>query len=201
MNFLAHLYLSGQDTGILIGNFIADGVRGKELDIYPKHIRDGIVIHRKIDTYTDSHPIVKQTVHKLRNSSGKYAPVVSDVIYDHFLAHNWKNYSNIPLEQFARDKYALLKQNKNFVPDRMQDVLSSMIRQDWLVHYAQLTGIAKTLKNMSKRVHFANNIGSAIKDLELYYSLFQNDFEEFFPQLQQYVSQEMQKLNYTLLVK
>lgn len=201
MNFLAHLFLSGSDNQILIGNFIADGIRGKELDIYPKGIRDGILLHRRIDTFTDSHPIVKQTVYKLRNSSAKYAPVVSDVVYDHFLAHNWKNYSPITLQKFAHDKYEILRENRRFVPERMKFVLTSMIRQDWLVHYAELSGIAKTLKNMSKRVHFANNMASAINDLEQYYDLFQKDFEDFFPLLQQYVAEELQKLEHPQLVR
>jgi len=201
MNFLAHLFLSGKDNDILIGNFIADGIRGKELDNYPTHIREGIVLHRKIDTFTDSHPIVRQTVQKLRASSGKYAPVVSDVIYDHFLAHNWSQYSSVPLDQFTQDKYTILKQNREFVPDRMRIVLSTMIRQDWLLNYAQLSGIAKTLRNMSKRVNFANNMATAIKDLEQHYTLFQYEFEAFFPQLQAYVEEEMQKLGAPTLVK
>ena len=108
MNFLAHLFLAGNDEGLIIGNFIADSIRGKETNNYPESIRRGIVLHRQIDHFTDTHPVVKRTVQRLRKSSEKYAPVVSDVIYDHFLAANWNQYSSIPLKQFANQSYHFL---------------------------------------------------------------------------------------------
>ncbi len=190
MNFLAHLYLAGNDDGLLIGNFIADGIRGKEMEKYAEPIKRGIVLHRKIDTFTDTHPIVRQTVGRLRKSSGKYAPVVSDVIYDHFLASQWSDYSDVPLSSFATEKYAFLVKNKQVMPENMQQLLGYMVRQNWLVHYAELQGIAKTLKSMSKRVHFANNMATAIVDLEAEYGLFLNDFNLFFPDIQEFVEKE-----------
>jgi acyl carrier protein phosphodiesterase len=190
MNFLAHLYLAGNDEGLLIGNFIADGIRGKELDKYPDPIKRGIILHRKIDTFTDSHPVVRQTVSKLRKSSGKYAPVVSDVIYDHFLASLWKEYSPVSLKDYAHEKYTFLTLHKDEMPENMQELLKYMIRQNWLVHYAELKGIAKTLKSMSKRVHFANNMATAILDLESDYTSFSEDFRLFFPDMIAFVEKE-----------
>lgn len=193
MNFLAHLYLSGDDDGLLIGNFIADGIRGKEMDTYPEFIKKGIVLHRKIDTYTDTHPIVKQTVARLRNSSGKYAPVVSDIVFDHFLAVHWKDYSKMGLEEYISEKYHFLRRNRKYIPENMQLLLDSMVKQNWLLRYADLDGIAKTLRSMSRRVHFANTIPLAIKDLENNYKEFDQDFTLFFPELERYVKEERSK--------
>jgi acyl carrier protein phosphodiesterase len=194
MNFLAHLYLAGNDEGLIIGNFIADSIRGKETNNYPESIRRGIVLHRQIDQYTDTHPVVKRTVQRLRKSSEKYAPVVSDVIYDHFLAANWHLYSPIPLEQFANNSYHFLNERKQAMPEKMHTLLGYMMRQNWLVNYGSLNGIAKTLREMQKKVHFANTMASSIIDLRKDYQEFENDFKEFFPEIQRFVKNEISKL-------
>jgi acyl carrier protein phosphodiesterase len=194
MNFLAHLFLAGEDDGLLIGNFIADAIRGKEIEAYSEEIRRGIVLHRKIDSFTDTHPVVRQTVARLRKSSAKYAPVVSDVVFDHFLAHNWVDYSPIPLTQYAREKYDLLNKNKGRMPNDMQLLLSYMERQNWLVNYADLYGIEETLKKMSTRASFVNNMASAVQDLRADYESFRQDFQLFFPDIQEYVKNEIRAL-------
>jgi len=194
MNFLAHLYLAGTDEGLIIGNFIADAIRGKEINDYPENIQKGIVLHRQIDHYTDTHPVVKETVLRLRSSSGKYAPVVSDIAYDHFLAANWKDYSPIPLPYFAEDSYDFLNKNIQHIPEKMHLLLEYMVRQNWLVNYASLNGIARTLRNMQERVNFTNTMASSIIDLEDDYELFLSDFQRFFPDIQQFVAEEKLKL-------
>lgn len=195
MNFLAHLFLAGNDEGLIVGNFIADSIRGKETNNYPESIRRGIVLHRQIDQYTDTHPVVKRTVQRLRKSSEKYAPVVSDVIYDHFLAANWHLYSTIPLVQFANQSYNFLHERKQAMPEKMHTLLDFMTRQNWLVNYGSLNGIAKTLREMQKRVHFANTMASSINDLKKEYQDFENDFKEFFPEIQGFVKNEIAKLS------
>lgn len=198
MNFLAHLFLAGEDEGLLLGNFIADGIRGKEIENYPEHIRKGVILHRKIDYYTDTHPVVRRTTALLRNTSGKYAPVVSDVVYDHFLAINWSDYYTPSLLSiYAKEKYDFLRKNLNFIPERMHELLEVMAEQDWLVNYSKLEGIEITLKNLSQRVHFANNMASSIIDLKKHYKTLEADFKEFFPQLQSFVREEAHKLNQT----
>ena len=194
MNFLAHLYLAGNDDGLIIGNFIADSIRGKEINDYPTNIQRGIQLHRKIDQFTDSHPIVKQTVVRLRKSAAKYAPVVSVVIYDHFLAANWLEYSATPLPLFAQNSYQFLNHNKHLMPNKIHLLLEYMIRQNWLVNYASLQGIALTLKGMQARVHFSNTMASSIVDLEDDYLLFHKEFEQFFPEIQEFVQKEKKQL-------
>ena len=194
MNFLAHLYLAGKDEGLIIGNFIADSIRGKEINDYSVNIQKGIVLHRKIDEFTDGHPIVKKTVARLRKSAAKYAPVVSDVIYDHFLATNWLQYSPTPLPTFAQNSYQFLNHNKHLMPNKIHLLLEYMIRQNWLVKYASIHGIAQTLKGMQARVHFSNTMASSVIDLVDDYSLFLKDFQQFFPEIQEFVQKEKRQL-------
>jgi acyl carrier protein phosphodiesterase len=194
MNFLAHLFLAGDDEGLVIGNFIADAIRGKETQNYPENIQKGITLHRQIDHYTDTHPVVKNNVIRLRRSSAKYAPVVSDVIFDHFLASRWSDYSTIPLVEFAQERYDFLHQRKDLMPEKMQTLLKYMTKQNWLVNYGSLNGIAKTLRDMQKRVHFANTMASSINDLKAEYKEFETDFQLFFPDIQYFVKNEIEKL-------
>ncbi len=116
MNFLSHLYLSGDAEGLLIGNFIADSVKGSDFLKYPEEIQKGIVLHRKIDTYTDSHPIVEESKQRLRERYKKYASVIVDVYYDHYLAVNWNAYSSESLHEYAQKTYQLIDKNKHLLP-------------------------------------------------------------------------------------
>jgi acyl carrier protein phosphodiesterase len=132
MNFLAHAYLSFGQEEILVGNFIADFVRGKELENYPKKVQLGIRLHRAIDTYTDSHPLVKQVQSFLIPRFGHYSRVISDIFFDYFLAKNWKNYSDTPLEQFSLDTYRTLSSYPHKLPETFCRMFHWMQTQNWL---------------------------------------------------------------------
>ena len=191
MNYLAHLFLAGSDEGLIIGNFIADSLRGKEMLLYSEKIQNGIKLHRKIDQFTDSHPVVKQTNSRLRNSAAKYAPVVTDIIYDHFLAANWSKYTSVPLNDFARLKYEFLGAHIMDLPLKMHELFYVMVEQNWLVNYSDLKGIARTLSELSVKVKFANTMATSILDLEKDYESFQSDFFNFFPDIQEFVRKEI----------
>ena len=109
MNFLAHIYLSGDNDLVTIGNFIADGVKGNDYKKFPEELQTGILLHRAIDTYTDAHDTVKQSTRRLHQRYSHYSGVIVDILYDHFLAKNWDNYSNIPLAIYAERFYDSLE--------------------------------------------------------------------------------------------
>lgn len=192
MNYLAHLFLAGSDDGLIIGNFIADSIRGKEMFLYSEKIQNGIKLHRKIDQFTDSHPVVKETTLRLRNSAAKYAPVVTDIVYDHFLAANWSKYSPLSLTDFAHQKYDFLSAHIKDLPLKMHELFYVMVEQNWLVNYSEIKGIAKTLSELSTKVKFANTLATSILDLEKDYDSFQSDFFAFFPEIQEFVRKEIQ---------
>ena len=187
MNFLAHLYLSGNSEGLLIGNFIADSVKGKAYENYNQEIQKGILLHRKIDTFTDSHPIVSQSKQRLHSRYHKYSPVVVDIFYDHFLAVKWNNYSTVSLNEFAENSYRLMNNNFEILPEKVKFMLPYMIKGNWLVNYSNVEGIRKTLTGMSRRTSFNSGMETATEILVQHYSLFENEFELFFEELKNYV--------------
>lgn len=191
MNFLAHIYLSGDDKAITIGNFIADGIRGKDYKKFPKDIQTGIILHRHIDTFTDTHEIVRQSTKRLHKNYGHYSGVIIDILYDHFLAKNWKTYSDVPLAKYVDDFYDLLEDNFDILPTRVQKMMPYMIANNWLLSYASIDGIAKVLEGMNRRTQNRSKMNLAVNELEEFYDAFETEFTLFFAELIEYSKQEL----------
>lgn len=183
MNFLAHLYLAGNDKDLIIGNFIADHVKGSGIISFPEAIRKGIKMHREIDTYTDSHPIVRQSINRLRPVYRKYAGVIVDMYFDHFLANDWKRYSSVELGEFAKSRYDILKSHLSVLPPRSQRVLHYMSTQNWLQEYSTFEGLQQAFSGMAHRTTFESKMENAVTDLKSGYGYFQDDFQNYFPEL------------------
>ncbi|PNW27667.1 acyl carrier protein phosphodiesterase [Formosa algae] len=186
MNYLAHIYLSENRPKVTIGNFIADGngIRGKSYQKFPKDIQVGILLHRQIDTYTDAHPTVRQSTKRLHENYGHYSGIIVDIFYDHFLAKNWLNYSDIALEDYAQQFYSLLDTNFSDLPERTRYLLPYMKKGNWLLSYASLKGIEKVLIGMDKRTNNQSQMHLAITDLQTHYDAFETEFTSFFEELQ-----------------
>jgi len=185
MNFLAHIYLSGDNELLTLGNFSADGIRGKKYGMYPKAMQAGILLHRFIDTYTDAHPIFRQSTKRLHKGYGHYSGVIVDIFYDHFLAKNWKVYHNQSLDNYIEEFYENLTQNLELLPQRFQNLTPHMIEDNWLLSYATIEGIQKVLNGMNRRTKGRSKMNEATKELKLYYLEFENDFTHFFEELKQ----------------
>lgn len=194
MNYLAHIYLSGDDKELMIGNFIADSVKGKKFIQYPLNIQKGIILHRAIDTYTDSHPIFRKSVTRLFPVYSHYSTVIVDILYDHFLAANWDSYSAVPLETYVNDFYFLLKEHIHILPKPVQHFLPYMIRDNWLLNYATIEGIGKILSQMNRRTQNRSRMDLATRELKEFYPEFQEDFFSFFPTLEEFVQESLPKL-------
>ncbi|MCH7523694.1 MAG: DUF479 domain-containing protein [Bacteroidetes bacterium] len=195
MNFLAHIYLSGDDKAITIGNFIADGIRGNDYKKFPKDIQTGIILHRHIDTFTDTHKIVRQSTKRLHKNYGHYSGVIVDILYDHFLAKNWKTYSNVPLAKYVGDFYDLLEDNFDILPTRVQKMMPYMVANNWLLSYASVDGIAKVLEGMNRRTQNRSKMNLAVNELEEFYDAFETEFTLFFAELIEYSKQELKLLH------
>ena len=189
MNFLAHLYLANEHPERQIGNFIADAIKGKNYQHLPLEIQNGIIHHRAIDTFTDSHEIVKRSKRRLHDRYGHYKGVVIDIIYDHYLAKNWDTYSNTSLKAFSQNSYRLLANNFDLLPERTQYLLPFMTEQDWLYNYRTIPGISKILWGMNKRTKGISQMDLAKEDLEANYLEFEADFSDFFKELKLFSDQ------------
>lgn len=186
MNFLAHLYLSGDDPEIMVGNFIGDFVRGRNVHEQFKHnIALGIELHREIDDYTDNHSVVMESKKRLRPKYRHYAPVIVDMFYDHFLAVQWQHHHTQPLPAYAEYAYSQLRFHETILPLRVVQMMPYMVKGNWLVNYAQLEGIHRALTGMSRRTPFDSKMDEAVFDLEKWYNEFETEFLLFFPELKQ----------------
>ncbi|QMU65225.1 MAG: DUF479 domain-containing protein [Flavobacteriaceae bacterium] len=183
MNFLAHLYLSEDNTHMIIGNFIADSIHGNRFTHFDKEIQQGIRLHREIDTFTDAHPITKKSKRRLNKRYGLYAGVIIDIFYDHYLAKNWKNYSAIPLHLYVDSIYQLLQKNYGILPEKTQHMLPIMIAYNWLYNYQYKEGIESVLKGMNRRTKNRSQMHLAIEELYRLDDAFQKDFTDFFKEL------------------
>jgi acyl carrier protein phosphodiesterase len=186
MNFLAHAYLSFDQDEVLIGNFIADFIRGKEIENYPKKIQVGIHLHRAIDAFTDSHPLVKEVQSHLRPQFGHYAQVISDVFFDYFLAKNWGKYTSLPLETYSKQVYQTLQSSPAPLPPSFLRMLYWMEQQNWLYAYRNLAGIQQALDGLTRRATFDSKMNEATQvlrekeeEIEALFFVFFQDLETF----------------------
>ncbi|HLV38458.1 acyl carrier protein phosphodiesterase [Xanthomarina sp.] len=183
MNFLAHIYLSGNNELITIGNFMADGIRGNKYTSYPIEIQIGILLHREIDTFTDAHPIVRQSTKRLHENYSHYSGVIVDILYDHFLAKNWSTYSEVPLDIYVQNFYEIINKHFDILPERTQYMMPYMIEGNWLLNYSKIDGIQGVLDGMNRRTKYVSGMNKATVELKKYYKEFEAEFTAFFEEL------------------
>lgn len=186
VNFLAHQYLSFQVEPIMVGNFIADTVKGS-IEHIDSGIGLGIEIHREIDTFTDSHALVLETRKLLYPHFSKYAGVVQDVFYDHYLAKNWTKYNSTKLYDYTQSVYNVLESNSENMNEQALRILHYMKLQNWLYNYQTTEGIDRALKGLSRRAKFESNMGNALPALEENFNTMKSHFDAFWPQLQSHI--------------
>lgn len=196
MNFLAHIYLSGENELIKIGNFMADNIHGNKPEDFPPLIYKGIMLHRAIDTYTDAHPVFRQSTKRLHPVYHHYAGVIVDIFYDHFLAKNWLQYHDEPLEEYVQNFYQSLKDNYHLLTESTKKIMPYMINHNWLVSYASTDGIAKILMQMDHRTGNKSGMKQAINELTEFYTEFEEEFTLFFESLKAFAEDKLAELNY-----
>ncbi len=183
MNFLAHLYLSRHDDELMIGNFIADSVKGGQWKEYDVGVANGIRMHRMIDDFTDKHPVFRSSAALIRPSLGKYAGVVTDIFYDHFLAADFNSHSDESLPEFTSRVHALLRSHESMMPQRSQFFLKYMLLKNIPLPYASREGIGMVLTGMSRRANFDNTMHEGVKYLDKHYEELRSHFQKFFPEI------------------
>lgn len=187
MNYLAHAYLSGPDDELMVGNFLGDFVKGNvnrygEAGV-TERLRQGIRLHRAIDSFTDQHPVFRRSKKRLAPRYGLLSGVIVDLYYDHFLAQGWAEFSPKPLPAFCSHVYAVLHQNLFRLPPSTHRMVEAMSTHQWLTAYARIEGIERSLEGLARRVPVAADIQTAGDELRLNYGAFEEDFRVFFPDI------------------
>lgn len=194
MNFLAHIYLSGNNEQVKIGNFMADGIRGKQFEKYPTQIQRGILLHRAIDSFTDEHPQFRKSTKRLHERYHHYAGVIVDIYYDHFLAKNWSNYSEEHLNDFVAQFYQSLHSNYEVLSEKTKNILPYMEKQNWLSSYQSIEGIHQILTQMDRRTQNNSKMRFASEELIASYDDFEKEFTLFFEDIRLFCSQKLNEI-------
>ncbi|WCM42794.1 ACP phosphodiesterase [Flavobacterium sp. CBA20B-1] len=194
MNFLAHIYLSGTNERIQIGNFMGDGIRGKDYKNYHNDIQIGVLLHRSIDSFTDFHPIFRQSKHRLVPKYNHFSGIIVDMFYDHFLAKEWKMYHHEDLQFFTQRFYQSLENHQDELNLKTQQLLPYLTHQNWLERYAHLTDLQQILQQMDNRFAMKSNMSDSVDDLHTFYDDFQREFHLFFKDLMIHSDKELQRL-------
>jgi acyl carrier protein phosphodiesterase len=190
MNYLAHLFLSGDDEQTMVGNFIGDYVKGNELNRFPDNIRNGITMHRQIDVFTDTHIRFREAKTYFRPEFGLYSGIIIDFLYDHFLAKNWNSYSDFTLRTFAKRSHAVLLKNFRYLPARVQGFLPFLIQNRRLESYASVHGILEALKIMSKYSSLPAKTDFVLHTVEANYLYFDDNFKTFMSDMIRFVNEK-----------
>ena len=195
MNFLAHIYLSGDDPEVQLGNFMADAVKGRDYKKFSPGMQRGILLHRFIDSYTDAHPVFRQSKSRLHGKQfGHYTGVIMDMFYDHFLAANWTEFHHKSLNTFTSEFYQLISKYKERTPERTQYLIPYMIEQNWLMQYQSIEGLDLILDQMNRRTKGRSNMDQAAVELRKNYREFETEFYDFFISVQDQAAMELNRL-------
>ncbi len=194
MNFLAHVYLSGSNDKIAIGNLIGDRVKGNKIKLLPKEIQSGVTFHRLIDDFTDHNQIFRECVTKLFPKYRHFSRVIIDMYFDHFLAKNWNYYHNLPLNKFSTEFY---KKIIKIAPEFNQDIerfINALVKYNWFEYYKTTLGLYNILSQMEKQTKFNSNLGTSVRDLTENYEYFEIRFFQFMKEIIKFAKTKIKDL-------
>ena len=185
MNYLAHLHLGGQRPGQLLGSLYGDFVKGRLQGQFDPEVEAAIALHRRIDVFTDRHPLVDIALGRFTETRRRYAGIVLDVFFDHCLARDWMLYADRPLEQFTADVYQVLSRERQ-LPERLAKIAPHMVANDWLGSYREFEVLEQVLRGISRRLTRPEELAGAMRELRRLYEPLSEDFSLFYPQLQSF---------------
>lgn len=194
MNFLAHVYLSGDNFPLAVGNLIADQVKGNEIQHFPLEVQKGIYLHRAIDEFTDAHPLFKNCVTTLFPMYRHYSRVIVDMYFDHFLAVHWETFHSTPLNEFSNDFYKALHQTEIDFPDKLNRFIHALTTYNWFEQYSSVAGLGAIMAQMDRRTRFDSNLAGSTAELIEKYPYFEQQFLNFIKPLTAFSQSKLSEL-------
>jgi acyl carrier protein phosphodiesterase len=189
MNYLAHIYLASHSDDAMLGALLGDFVKPHGGHRFSAETEAEIVTHRKVDSFTDSHPIVLDAKALFAGPRRRYAGILLDVFYDHLLASNWARYADVPLDAFIARFYAALARRADTLPPNLARAAPYMIEQDWLGSYQRYEGVEIAIRRISTRLSKNGDLlRDGLEDLQAHYAALAAGFHVFFPELIAFVA-------------
>ena len=180
MNYLGHLILSGENEDIIFGNFIGDAIKGKKYENWPNNIQKGILLHRFIDSYTDSHSAYLNSKRRFYKSFPKMGGIITDILYDNLVWRNWRQHNIKNPKDLIKPFYKTIDSRTEMLPKKMIPLYYIMKKDKWLTSYKHDEGIISSLTKFGVRIGYADNLGLAFKLYKDNVTLFNDEFNEFF---------------------
>ncbi len=180
MNYLAHSFLSNNQPGLLVGNFIADHIHGNNFEIYSPEVIEGIKLHRKIDSFTDSHPKFKESKRLFYQSFEKYSGILIDIYFDHLLAKNFEHNSLISLHDYCNNVYSVYQNHISLLPNSSVNFLNYVLQNNIYQAYSSIEGIEKVLFHLSQRINHGVLLNNSIEDFIRNENELKRNFDDFF---------------------
>lgn len=191
MNYLAHIFLAGDNPEAQLGGLLGDFSKPGFGPTYSEIIEREIRLHRMVDTFTDSHDVILSAKRKFSKDSRRFSGIILDILYDHFLASSWKDYSEIELWEFTQRFYRYLKTTDVPLPERLRFVAPILIREDWLGSYVEYDGFVCTVHRLTKRLSKGRKeMISGLDEVRAYSLDLKTGFDLFFPELQNFVRKQ-----------
>ncbi|MDD2047975.1 ACP phosphodiesterase [Pseudomonas putida] len=190
MNYLAHLHLGGQQPEQLLGSLYGDFVKGPLAGRFPLPLEAAIRLHRQIDVFTDSHPLVLQSLGRFPRERRRYAGIILDVFFDHCLAAHWQDYADQPLAQFTGRVYQVLAAQPD-LPGRLAQIAPYMAADDWLGSYRDFAVLEQVFRGIARRLSRPEGMDGAIELVDALYAPLMDDFRSFYPELQAFAGKAL----------
>jgi len=194
VNYLAHVLLADRHPESIIGNLSGDFVKGPVDARFEPKIRQGIQLHRQIDSFTDQHPVVKALKALFSPERRRYAGIVLDVGFDHYLSRHWNRFSPVALRQFIDKVYGILSEHEAKLPPGLRAIAPRMISGDWLYSYRTLSGTGAVLDRLSRRLRHHNPLPGSVAEIANHYDQIEAGFLNLFPEVVQFASETSQAL-------
>ncbi|MFK8330341.1 ACP phosphodiesterase [Pseudomonas sp. BJa5] len=190
MNYLAHLHLGGQQPEQLLGSLYGDFVKGPLAGRFPLPLEAAIRLHRQIDVFTDSHPLVLASLARFPRERRRYAGIILDVFFDHCLALHWQDYADQPLAQFTGRVYQVLGAQTD-LPGRLAQIAPYMAADDWLGSYREFAVLEQVFRGIARRLSRPEGMDGALEVVDALYQPLMDDFRAFYPQLQAFAGKSL----------
>jgi acyl carrier protein phosphodiesterase len=183
LNYLSHLLFAGTSEDALLGSLLGDFVKGSTKGRFSAAVSDAILLHRKIDSFADAHMVTRRSRSRISPLRRRFAGIIVDVCYDHFLSRHWRDFSMIDLQSFVERVYVVLRNNRDLLPERLSRILPCMISENWLGSYIHLERVGVALDRIAGRLSRGGLFISAVTEIEANYEALEIDFLGFFPDL------------------
>jgi len=191
MNHFAHLVLSRPTVESTVGNLLGDFARGVDPATLPAQVRAGLLNHRAVDRFTDSHPLVREMKQSFSRKRRRFAGIALDIYFDYLLLEHWQKFEHRAVGELIAEFYQRMEAGQSLMPgENMRRVTRRMIEYDWFGSYRDLDAIAESLDRVAGRIRFANDFDNAIEELQRNHDFICDGFLAFYPQLQRHVAEQ-----------